>query len=72
MQIDLANTLVLKVYFCLSCIIHHCHCPQAWSPLLWRGRGRLLERLSEGGSYSIAACAAANRAMGTRNGEQLT
>ena len=30
------------------------------------------ERLSEGGSYSIAACAAANRAMGTRDGEQLT
>ena len=23
MQIDLANTLVHKVYLCLSCIVHH-------------------------------------------------
>ena len=39
MQIDLANTLVRKVYFVLSCII--LHCSQARSPLLRRGWGRL-------------------------------
>ena len=37
MQIDLANTLVLKAYFCLLCIVHHC--PQARAPLPWEGLG---------------------------------
>ena len=39
MQIDLANTLVHKVYSIHNDIIYHC--PQALAPLLWRGWGRL-------------------------------
>ena len=50
MQIDLANTLVHKVYSCLLCIVHHWPASSrspplggvggGLSPLLWRGRGR--------------------------------
>ena len=37
MQIDLANTLVRKVYFYLLCIVHHC--PQARAPPPLEGAG---------------------------------
>ena len=40
MQIDLANTLVCKAYFVYYVLF--IISPQTRSPLLWRGRGRLL------------------------------
>ena len=40
MQIDLANILVHKVYFVYYVLF--IISPQTRSPLLWRGRGRLL------------------------------
>ena len=40
MQIDLANTLVHKAYFVYHALF--IISPQAWAPLLRRGRGRLL------------------------------
>ncbi len=48
MQIDLANTLVCKAYFCLFYNVLFIISPQARPPLLWRGRGRLSPLPREG------------------------
>ena len=49
MQIDLANTLVYKAYFVYYVLF--IISPQAWAPLLRRGRGRLFGGEAFGGGF---------------------
>lgn len=41
-------------------------------PFCYKGYRLIICNLTRYDAYSTAACAAANRAIGTRNGEQLT